>query len=133
MDFANERYKRRYGTATKKGTIVLFIVQENETNTIDQRILEYTLYLNHDIEVVRMSLLQAYESLHTLNDGTGTLLYQEKEVSIIYYRAGYTPNDYPTPKHWKARKFLECNKSIKCPSLPYHLAGTKKIQQLISK
>lgn len=35
-------------------------------------------------------------------------------------------------KEWNARLLIERSFSIKCPSISYHLAGTKKIQQVIS-
>lgn len=57
----------------------------------------------------------------------------EYEVSVAYYRAGYTPNDYPSEDEWTAREIIERSKSIKCPSVGYHLAGTKAIQAALCK
>ncbi|PHT83163.1 hypothetical protein T459_11606 [Capsicum annuum] len=34
-----------------------------------------------------------------------------------------------TSKKWKARLLMEQSHAVKCPSISYHLAGTKKIQQ----
>ncbi|CAJ1960910.1 unnamed protein product [Sphenostylis stenocarpa] len=36
-------------------------------------------------------------------------------------------------KEWKARLLMEQSSAIKCPSLSYHLVGTKKIQQELAK
>jgi hypothetical protein len=36
---------------------------------------------------------------------------------------------YPTEREWDARLMMERSMAIKCPSIQYHLAGTKKIQQ----
>jgi glutathione synthase len=58
---------------------------------------------------------------------------QSFEVSVAYFRAGYTPNDYPTEEEWKARELIEKSKAIKCPSVGYHLAGTKAIQAALCK
>lgn len=55
------------------------------------------------------------------------------EVSVVYYRAGYEPNHYPTQKEWDARYLVEKSKAIKCPTINYHLAGTKKVQQALAK
>ena len=50
-------------------------------------------------------------------------------VSVLYFRAGYTPTDYPTEIEWQGRLKMERSSAIKCPSIAYHLVGTKKIQQ----
>ncbi|OMP01138.1 Glutathione synthase, substrate-binding, eukaryotic [Corchorus olitorius] len=54
-------------------------------------------------------------------------------VAVVYFRAGYTPNDYPSESEWRARLLMEQSSAIKCPSISYHLAGTKKIQQELAK
>jgi hypothetical protein len=54
------------------------------------------------------------------------------EVSVVYYRAGYTPSDYPTPLEWAGRAWVEGSRAIKCPCLAYHLVGTKKVQQALA-
>jgi glutathione synthase len=33
---------------------------------------------------------------------------------------------------WDARLMIERSKAIKCPSISYHLAGTKKVQQVLA-
>jgi Eukaryotic glutathione synthase len=52
-------------------------------------------------------------------------------VSVAYYRAGYTPDDYPTDIEWSARETIENSLATKCPTIGYQLAGTKKIQQVL--
>lgn len=51
------------------------------------------------------------------------------QVSVVYFRAGYAPNDYPTSSEWDARAKLESSRAVKCPTLAYQVAGTKKVQQ----
>jgi hypothetical protein len=55
---------------------------------------------------------------------------QEAEwaVSVAYYRAGYTPNDYPSEAEWAARRMIEQSNAVKCPNAGYQLAGTKAVQ-----
>lgn len=50
-------------------------------------------------------------------------------VAVSYFRAGYTPVDYPSSVEWSALRRITMTDSIKCPSIGYHLAGAKKIQQ----
>ncbi|XP_010921963.1 glutathione synthetase, chloroplastic isoform X2 [Elaeis guineensis] len=54
-------------------------------------------------------------------------------VAVVYFRAGYSPNDYPSESEWRARLLMEQSNAIKCPSISYHLVGTKKIQQELAK
>ncbi|TVU23941.1 hypothetical protein EJB05_26330, partial [Eragrostis curvula] len=63
----------------------------------------------------------------------GTLVVDGRIVSVVYFRAGYSPNDYPSEAEWKARLLMEESSAIKCPSISYHLVGTKKIQQELAK
>merc|ERR1719433_781051 len=51
------------------------------------------------------------------------------EVAMVYFRCGYSPDQYPTEREWDARLMIERSKAIKSPSIHYHLAGTKKVQQ----
>ena len=51
-------------------------------------------------------------------------------ASVVYFRAGYTPDDYPTDLEWEARELLERSAATKCPTLAYHLAGTKKVRHV---
>jgi hypothetical protein len=47
-------------------------------------------------------------------------------------RAGYTPDDYPTESEWLGRELIESSAAVKCPNISYHLAGTKKVQQVLA-
>jgi glutathione synthase len=54
------------------------------------------------------------------------------EATVLYFRAGYSPTEFPTTDAWTARLHLERSRAIKCPSILTHLAGTKKIQQVLA-
>jgi glutathione synthase len=106
------------------------IVQPGERNSIDQRWLQYELWEQHRIKFIRKSLAEIEEHA-ILDESTGSLIIDELELAVAYFRAGYTPNDYPTEKEWAGRLKLERSLAIKCPNIAYHLAGTKKIQQVL--
>lgn len=55
------------------------------------------------------------------------------EISTVYFRAGYTPNDYPTAEHYDVRYLLERSRAIQCPSIQLQLAGGKKVQEVLTK
>ena len=136
MNVAHERYKSRYSNSDP---IILFVVQDGETNTVDQRMLEFGLWEAHGIPVVRMSLTRAHKDLH-VDPISGALHIAteggNQEVSIVYFRAGYAPTDYPdgySGIEWDARERIERSRATKCPNLGYHLAGTKKVQQELAR
>jgi len=52
---------------------------------------------------------------------------------VVYFRAGYTPNDFTQPAHYDTRFLLEKSRAIKCPSIPLQLAGGKKVQEVLAK
>lgn len=127
-----------YGTSNSSHpTCVLFLVQDPERNVFDQRHLEYALLANHKIHAFRLPFHQIQTNTHLTSDRT--LIYtpphapnQRYEISVLYFRAGYSPSDYTSSSDWAARLHLERSRAIKCPSILTHLAGTKKVQQVLA-
>lgn len=111
--------------------VVLMIVQPGERNMYDQYWLSTKLHEKYGIFVIRRTLAEA------CNEGVlhpdGTFAIGKQTVALVYYRAGYDPKDYPSEIEWSARTLMERSNAIKCPSITYHLAGTKKIQQELAK
>ena len=138
MKVAHDRYLSRFDTKSNS-PVILFVVQEGETNTVDQRMLEFQLYQKYEIPVVRMSLTAGFKNLKlNENDGTLNIVLEDgsmQEVSVVYFRAGYAPTDYPgdNGEEWHTRKKIELSRATKCPCLGYHLAGTKKVQQALAR
>ncbi len=60
-------------------------------------------------------------------------VFSAHQVSVIYFRCGYSPDQYPTEREWEARLLMERSRAIKSPSIHYHLAATKKVQQELAK
>jgi len=120
----------RLHPAHGSGDCVLMIVQPGETNVADQRFLEYQLWEDHKIPVIRRTLAQIAERGALTQNFD--LVIDERTVSVAYFRAGYTPRDYPSQKEWDALLLIERSRAIKCPNLGYHLAGSKKIQQALA-
>ncbi len=112
-------------------TSILFVVQPGERNVFDQRYLEHRLWNGHGIRVLRRSLAQI-QSSSSLDSHTGALLLEHTEIALVYFRAGYTPDDYPGEAEWSARELIERSTAIKCPSLAWQLCGTKKMQQTLA-
>ncbi len=113
------------------GAAVLFVVQPGERNVFDQRYLEHRLWNDHGIRVLRRSLAQIHAQ-GRLDQRSGALLLEDTEIALVYFRAGYTPDDYPGEAQWSARGLIERSTAVKCPSLALQLCGTKKMQQTLA-
>lgn len=112
---------------------VLMIVQPGERNSVDQRWLQYRMEQKHGIHVLRHSLAYVEQRVASIDASSDHVLNIDGyEVAVAYYRAGYTPTDYPSENEWNARLKIERSRAIKCPSVAYHLAGTKKMQQYLA-
>ncbi len=109
---------------------VLMVVQKTEWNVVDQQLLAFTLWKHHSIPVVRKTLNEIQDEA-TMDD-RGQLLIDGLVVALAYFRAGYTPQDYASEKEWAALLQIERSLAIKCPTVAYHLAGCKRVQQVLS-
>ena len=108
---------------------VAMVVQPGERNQMDQRMLEHGLWEGHGIDLRRVTLLDVEENGGKLIFGEGD---DRWEASVVYFRAGYAPDDYASDKEWQARAVIEASNAIKCPTVAYQLAGTKKVQQALA-
>ncbi|KAF8585023.1 glutathione synthase [Ramaria rubella] len=121
----------------KKDAYILFVTQDGERNVFDQRWLEYELLEQHSIHVVRLSL----KALATSSTVTSSRVLQVTvpthkypiEISVVYYRAGYSPDEYPDASYYATRTKLESSCSIQCPSIAIQLVGGKKVQEVLSR
>ena len=127
-----------YGRAA--GSIVVFLVQAGERNMADQRLLQQELFSGHGVRAEFLTFQEmgaaAYTAPAAEGDGAGSQLRvrlgtEDLEVTVVYFRSGYGPGDYPSDAEWALREMIERSASIKCPSVGYQLAGTKKVQQLL--
>ncbi|QPG73142.1 hypothetical protein FOA43_000448 [Brettanomyces nanus] len=112
-------------------TIVLFVIQPNERNAFDQRAIEYTLFDDFGIVSKRIDLARVTSEV-VVDEISHRLYYEGREVSVVYYRSGYSPHDFEVKEAWDCRVLLETTLAIKCPSLLAQLSGAKKIQQLLT-
>lgn len=65
-------------------------------------------------------------------DASRRLYMDGQEVAVVYYREGYVPQNYDQ-QNWEARLLLERSRAVKCPDIATQLAGTKKVQQELSR
>ena len=116
------------GDATAR---VLMVVQPGETNVFDQRLLADALWTDHGVRVTRATLAEIADEA-TIDRVNSFVSFRGAAHSLVYFRAGYAPADYPSDKEWAARLLLERSGAVKSPSAAMQLAGTKKIQQALA-
>lgn len=137
LRFAFDTYTK---SAVDRNYCIVFLVQDPERNIFDQRHLEYELQAHTSpVPVFRLPFAQVLTQTSIANTPKRELLYHlpsnpEKvfEVAVVYFRAGYGPQDYPDATAWEARLQIERSNAIKCPTILTQLAGAKKVQQVLA-
>ncbi|KAI0265685.1 glutathione synthase [Gloeopeniophorella convolvens] len=119
---------------------ILFVVQPNERNIFDQRLLEYELLESHGTHVTRRTFAELSTTASVsptrsllITPITSGLNIAPVEISVVYYRAGYTPTDYASAADYATRALLERSRAAQCPSLALQLAGGKKVQEVLTR
>lgn len=114
------------------GGVVVMVVQPGERNAYDQQWIQLQLWERHKLRTLRLTLADM-AALGQLQGEGGTMRlggpHGGVPVCVFYFRAGYTPADYPTEAEWRGRELIEASDAAKCPTVAYQLAGTKKVQQ----
>lgn len=115
-----------------QNAVVLFLVYPVERNMYDHRWLEYSIYdKDSHVRVIRRSLKDVQRNGQLSPDRR--LLVDGLEVAVVYQRCCYVPADFQDDDAWRCRLMMERSKAIVCPSAGYHLAGTKKVQQVLAQ
>lgn len=137
LRFAFDTYAK---STPNKSCCIIFLVQDPERNIFDQRHLEYELQTHHSpIPVFRLPFAHVLSRTSVAETPKRELLYhlpnnptKTFEVAVVYFRAGYGPQDYPDATAWKSRLQIERSNAIKCPTILTQLAGAKKVQQVLA-
>jgi hypothetical protein len=101
---------------------LLMVCQPNEKNVFDQRLVAHLLWEKHGVRVTRATLAEMDAHAELSTDGDD-LMYHNEKHSVVYFRAGYAPGDYPSNKEWRARLLIEKSTAVKSPSVAMQLAG----------
>jgi len=114
------------------GSVILFLVEDVTYNICDQKFHEFEIRQQcPEVFVIRRTLTDMAERASLTVDKR--LMIDGSEVGVIYMRCGYHPDQYPTQSEWDARLLMERSLAVKSPSINYHLAGTKKVQQELAR
>ena len=114
-----------------KESIIVFIIQKKETNIFDQYSLSDELYNKYKITSKRITLEEIKAKCN--QDENGNLTLDSQLISLFYFRAGYTENDYPNEESWLGRELIELSTAIKVPDINTFLTTFKIFQYELSK
>ncbi|KAF1390868.1 hypothetical protein PFLUV_G00062550 [Perca fluviatilis] len=109
--------------------VVMFLVEEGQRNIFDQRYIENELW-KRNISTIRKRFDDVTKTGSL--DQDKRLFVDDQEVAVVYFRDGYMPENYISEKTWDARLLMERSLAVKCPDISTHLAGTKKVQQVLA-
>ncbi|KAM7425571.1 hypothetical protein ABFA07_023021 [Porites harrisoni] len=111
--------------------VAMIVVSEDERNRFDQRWVQH-LMREHDprAHLIRKTFNEINSKGQLKEDKT--LVVDGYEIAVVYFRNGYDPHQYSSENDWNARLMMERSRAIKCPSAALHLAGTKKVQQVLA-
>lgn len=109
---------------------VMFLVEESQRNIFDQRCIESELW-KRSIPTIR----KRFDNVSKTGslDQDKKLFVDGHEVAVVYFRNGYMPQNYISEQTWDARLLMERSLAVKCPDISTHLAGTKKVQQVLAR
>ncbi|XP_029292458.1 glutathione synthetase [Cottoperca gobio] len=109
--------------------VVMFLVEESQRNVFDQRYIENELW-KRNIPTMRRRFDDVSKTGSL--DQDKRLFVDGREVAVVYFRNGYMPQNYTSEQTWDARLLMERSLAVKCPDISTHLAGTKKVQQVLA-
>ncbi|CAD8206062.1 unnamed protein product [Paramecium pentaurelia] len=126
-DIMVDALHKAYELYNNKNAIVLIITAEFEGNVYDQRYIEKGL-AKLGILSKRTTFLKLIGNITSEN---GILRAFGQEIALVYFRTGYTFDQYENEECWNIREMIELSKALKCPSLNTQLVNFKKLQQIL--
>ena len=120
--------------------VFLMVVQPDEDNVYDQKILKLALQAK-GVRTVRRTLRQLYEELAS-SENNQLLLKDIGQIDVVYFRTGYQPQDYvagdvPESRCCEAlgniRAFIETHNVAVNATVAQQLATSKRVQTLLTE
>ena len=114
-----------------KDSIIVFVIQKNETNIFDQCSISDDLYNKYKIATKRLTLNEIKKNC--VQDELGNLTIDGKLISMFYFRSGYCESDFQDEESWQGRELIELSTAIKVPDINTFLTTFKVFQYELSK
>jgi glutathione synthase len=114
-----------------KDSIIVFVIQKNETNVFDQCSISDDLYNKYKIATKRLTLNEIKKNC--VQDELGNLTIDGKLISMFYFRSAYSESDFQDEESWQGRELIELSTAIKVPDINTFLTTFKVFQYELSK
>ena len=114
-----------------KDSIIIFVIQKNETNVFDQCSISDDLYNKYKIATKRLTLNEIKKNC--VQDELGNLTIDGKLISMFYFRSAYSESDFQDEESWQGRELIELSTAIKVPDINTFLTTFKVFQYELSK
>ena len=116
----------RYG---HPAAAAFMVVQPDEANIFDQRLLQFALRAR-GVAMERITLAEIGREGRLRE---GHLVLRGRPAGLVYFRAGYAPEDLADPDALAGRERIAHSSAIEVPTLHAQLAGAKKVQQVLTE
>uniref|UniRef100_A0A0A9ZD61 Glutathione synthetase, chloroplastic n=1 Tax=Lygus hesperus TaxID=30085 RepID=A0A0A9ZD61_LYGHE len=125
-------FERRYkAILCNKKPQMLMVVRRCEGNSIELTKLKEMMQNQYSVHVFTVSL-DTFARVSYIDASTNLLYISGTPIAVVYYRCAYTPVDFAGDAERRAYCEIEKSLAIKCPSIDFHLAGLKRVQQELS-
>lgn len=106
---------------------MLMIIPEGERNTVDQEAVVATLLREFKVRTLRRKFKEVLNS-YKLDQDSGKLFVDGKEIALVYFRAGYQEEHYTDAEtsFWDLKFDIEQSTAVKLPSIDTQLLTLKK-------
>lgn len=115
--------------------VIAFVISLGDEFFAEIPRLKAALFENESIPSVEVSLAQIHK-YGRLENGHLTIQLpgwkQGSIISVAYFRNTNAQSSFPSEQEWLARELIEKSLAVKCPTIAVHLAGSKKMQQVLS-
>ncbi|KAM6106116.1 LOW QUALITY PROTEIN: glutathione synthetase-like [Pterocles gutturalis] len=116
---------------SSQSAVVMFLVEEVQRNIFDQQCVECEL-CNRNIWVIRRQFRDVFEK-GSLDDAKRLYISHGQSLGVWCHRLADGMVALFLSQTWEAWLLLERSRAVKCPDIATQLAGTKKVQQELSR
>ncbi|CEF69695.1 Glutathione synthetase [Strongyloides ratti] len=111
---------------------VLQLVEDTNKNQLDHRHIQYATdyFTSYKCKTIRIPLSECRNRLK-LGKNYELIMDDIYEIGVVYFRTGYSPENYIDEEDWNSRLLIEKSCAIKSPWIGLQLANTKRIQQVL--
>jgi len=118
-----------HGLYAVEHSVIVMLVMEDEVNIYSQLAMIESLKKYCGITMKRYKFQEIIDGGKLVGE---RFFINDEEVSVLYMRAGYSPEHFKCSSYWEPIRMAAKSRTIMCPSLSHYLVCFKKIQQVLA-